>query len=162
VLTVKSVARYSDPRLFRFAEPRPWPLELPMSAIPQDKYQLKILHEEIDLFDRKLAHLLRYEEFACDADRDAAAKRLASKRELLARAARQMAHDGIEFNASQLPRSFRAEPEPVAAEAVAAVVEEEKPVTPRKASRARVRAAAGTSLDFKKGLQEYKKKTSKA
>jgi hypothetical protein len=73
-----------------------------------------------------------------------------------------MAHDGIEFNASQLPRSFRAEPEPVAAATVAAVVEEEKPITPRKASRARVRAAAGTSLDFKKGLQEYKKKTSKA
>ena len=129
-----------------------------MSAIPHGKYQLKILHEEIDLFDRKLAHLLRYEEFSCDADRDAAAKRLKSKRELLARAARQKAHDGIEFNPSELPRSFRAEPEAVAGETVVAVVEEEKAVTPRKASRARVRAAAGASLDFQKGLQAYKRK----
>ncbi|MGB9029766.1 MAG: hypothetical protein WCC27_06570, partial [Acidobacteriaceae bacterium] len=127
-----------------------------MSAIPQGKYQLKILHEEIDLFDRKLAHLLRYEEFSCDADRDAAAKRLMSKRELLARAARQMAHDGIEFNPSELPRSFRAEPEAVATETAVAVVEEEQPMTPRKASRARVRSAAATSLDFKKGVQAYR------
>ena len=38
---------------------------------------------------------------------DAAVKRMTAKRELLARAARQMAHDGIAFNASELPRSFR-------------------------------------------------------
>lgn len=134
-----------------------------MSALPQDKYQLKTLHEEIDLFDRKLAHLLRYEEFPCDADRDAAVKRLASKRELLARAARQMASDGIEFNASELPRSFRAEPEAAATESVVAVALEDAPVTPRKPARARVASPyAGTSLDFRKGLLEYKRKKAKA
>ncbi|MGC2301000.1 MAG: hypothetical protein WA476_19495 [Acidobacteriaceae bacterium] len=135
-----------------------------MSALLQDRYQLKFLHEEIDLFDRKLAHLLRYEEFPCDADRDAAAKRLMTKRELLARSARQMAKDGIEFNASELPRSFRTEPEAAAAPTVAAVAADDAPVTPRKVARARAAQPspyAGTSLDFRKGLQEYKKKKSK-
>jgi hypothetical protein len=134
-----------------------------MSALLQDKYQLKSLHEEIDLFDRKLAHLLRYEEFACDADRDAAARRMTAKRELLARAARQMANDGIQFNASELPRSFRTAQETGAAEAAAPIEPAEEPAKPRKAARARVHPSpyAGTSLDFQKGLQEYKRKKGK-
>ncbi len=134
-----------------------------MSALLQDKYQLKSLHEEIDLFDRKLAHLLRYEEFACDADRDAAAKRMNAKRELLARAARQMVNDGIEYNASELPRSFRVAQE-AGTDGLAAVAVAEEPAKPRKAARARVHPSpyAGTSLDFQKGLQEYKRKKSKA
>ncbi len=135
-----------------------------MSALLQDKYQLKSLHEEIDLFDRKLAHLLRYEEFACDADRDAAVKRMNAKRELLARAARQMVSDGIEYNASELPRSFRAAQEAGATEAEAAPIPTEEPAKPRKAARSRVHPSpyAGTSLDFQKGLLEYKRKKSKA
>jgi hypothetical protein len=135
-----------------------------MSALLQDKYQLKSLHEEIDLFDRKLAHLLRYEEFACDADRDAAVKRMNAKRELLARAARQMVNDGIEYNASELPRSFRAVQETGAPDAETAVAAAEEPAKPRKAARARVHPSpyAGTSLDFQKGLLEYKRKKSKA
>jgi hypothetical protein len=133
-----------------------------MSALLQDKYQLKSLHEEIDLFDRKLAHLLRYEEFACDADRDAATRRMMAKRELLARTARQMVHDGVAYNASELPRSFRAALEAGATDAVATVVAIEEPAKPRKAARARVQPSpyAGTSLDFQKGLQEYKRKKS--
>jgi hypothetical protein len=136
-----------------------------MSAQLQDKYQLKSLHEEIDLFDRKLAHLLRYEEFACDADRDAAVKRMNAKRELLARAARQMVHDGIAYNASELPRSFRAAQEggPTEAATVAPVAATEEPAKPRKAARTRVPSPyTGTSLDFQKGLEEYKQKKSKA
>jgi hypothetical protein len=133
-----------------------------MPVLAQDRYQLKTLHEEIDLFDRKLAHLLRYEEFPCDADRDAAVKRMTAKRELLARAARQMAHDGIEFNASELPRSFRGEPDAAVVESVAAVATDEVAVTPRKKRTVAPSPYAGTSLDFQKGLQEYKKKKSKA
>jgi hypothetical protein len=135
-----------------------------MSALLQDKYQLKSLHEEIDLFDRKLAHLLRYEEFASDADRDAAARRMTAKRELLARAARQMASDGIEYPASQLPRSFRLAQEAGAADGAAPVAVTEEPAKPRKASRARAQTSAkgGTSLDFEKGLEDYKRKKAKA
>ncbi len=108
-----------------------------MQALVQDKYQLKTLHEEIDLFDRKLAHLLRYEAFASDADRDAAARRITLKRDQLARAARQMAENGVEFNPSELPRSFRAEPE-------MSVTEAEAPVAPVPAivTRRKRRAAA--------------------
>jgi hypothetical protein len=134
-----------------------------MPVLVQGKYQLKSLHEEIDLFDRKLAHLLRYEDFSSDADRAAEVKRLAAKRELLARAARQMVHDGIEFKESELPRSFRAGQEAAATDDVAAVTADEAPVAARKAARTRVASPyAGTSLDFHKGLQEYKRKKSKA
>jgi hypothetical protein len=125
----------------------------------QDKYQLRTLHEEIDLFDRKLAYVLRFQEFTSDADRDAELKRLTSKRELLARAARQMAHSGIEYKPSELPRSFRAEQEAAATEGAVAATPEEAPEAPRKAAKARVPSPyAGTSLDFQKGLQEYKRK----
>ena len=135
-----------------------------MPAMAQDKYQLRTLHEEIDLFDRKLAHIVRYEDFRCDADRDAEVKRLTSKRELLARAARQMAHDGIEYKNSELPRSFRTELEATGTDGAVATTPDEAPATPRKkAARARVPSTyAGTSLDFQKGLLEYKKKKNKA
>lgn len=80
-----------------------------MSTLPPGKYQLKSLHEEIDLFDRKLAHLLKYEAFPSDSERNAAAGKLAAKRDLLVRKARQMADDGIEFSQSELPKSLRQE-----------------------------------------------------
>jgi hypothetical protein len=73
----------------------------------QDKHFLKTVHQEIDLFDRKLAHLNRFEVFASDADRDTAARKMNSKRELLVRTARKLAGEGIEFKDSDLPRSFR-------------------------------------------------------
>lgn len=130
-----------------------------MPAMVQDKYQLRTLHEEIDLFDRKLAYLLRFQEFTSDADRAAELKRLTSKRELLARAARQMAHSGIEYKPSELPRSFRAEQQAAATEGEVAATPDEVLETPRKAAKSRVPSPyAGTSLDFQKGLQEYKRK----
>jgi hypothetical protein len=73
-----------------------------------------------------------------------------------------MAHDGIAFNASELPRSFRGEPETAATDNIAAVATDEVAVTPRKKRTVAPSPYAGTSLDFQKGLQEYKKKKSKA
>ncbi len=82
-----------------------------MAAPAHTKYFLKTLHEEIDLFDRKLAHMLKYEAFATDAARKSSASKMQAKRELLARTARQLASEGIEFKHSDLPRSFRSDDE---------------------------------------------------
>jgi hypothetical protein len=75
--------------------------------VPHDKYFLKSLHQEIDLYDRKLAYLEKYGEFASIADRKEAEKKLITKRAPLAATARQLAADGVEFNPSDYPRSFR-------------------------------------------------------
>ena len=72
-----------------------------MAAPAHTKYFLKTLHEEIDLFDRKLAHMLKYEAFANDAARKSSASKMQAKRELLARTARQLASEGIEFKPSR-------------------------------------------------------------
>jgi hypothetical protein len=74
--------------------------------VPHDKYFLKSLHQEIDLYDRKLAHLEKYAEFESTADRDGAESKLLTKRASLAETARQLVADGVEFNPSDLPRSF--------------------------------------------------------
>lgn len=73
----------------------------------KDKYYLRSIHEEIDLYDRKLAHLLKYDTFASDKERDAAAEKLNSKRTLLVRDARSLIDSGIEYKPSELPRSLR-------------------------------------------------------
>jgi len=80
-----------------------------MRTVVQDKYFLRDIHREIDLYDRKLIHMVKHETFATEALRDAAARKLAHKRELLAETARTLAASGIEFNESDLPRSFRPE-----------------------------------------------------
>lgn len=72
-----------------------------------NKYRLKSLHEEIDLFDRKLAHMLKYETFPTEAARKSTTNRMQAKRDLLAQTARQLANEGVEFKSSELPRSFR-------------------------------------------------------
>ncbi|QEE30133.1 hypothetical protein FTW19_20390 [Terriglobus albidus] len=77
----------------------------------QDKYYLKSLHEEIALFDRKLAHLAKYEVFASEAERDAAIGKMETKRATLARTAQKLVEDGIEFHPSELPRSLRTQTE---------------------------------------------------
>jgi hypothetical protein len=74
-----------------------------------DKYFLKSLHEEIDLYDRKLAHMAKYELFASDIERDTALGKMATKRATLAKTAKKLMEDGIEFQPSDLPRSFRLE-----------------------------------------------------
>ena len=72
----------------------------------RDKYFLRDLHQEIDLYDRKLADLYKYVDFASDADRDEAANGLLAKRAPLERAARELAASGVEYRPEDLPRSF--------------------------------------------------------
>jgi hypothetical protein len=81
------------------------PLKKP---VPHDKYFLKSLHQEIDLYDRKLAYLDKYAQFASMDDRKEAEGRLISKRSSLAETAKHLVADGVEFNVADLPRSFRA------------------------------------------------------
>ena len=77
----------------------------------QDKYYLKSLHEEIDLYDRKLAHTAKYELFASEAERETAIGKMTTKRATLVRTAKKLVKDGVEFHPSDLPRSFRAQTE---------------------------------------------------
>ncbi|HVT97607.1 MAG TPA: hypothetical protein VHE33_08865 [Acidobacteriaceae bacterium] len=135
-----------------------------MSKLPPGRYQLKTLHEEIDLFDRKLAHLLRYEEFATDAARNSAARNLTTKREALVRAAREMVSEGIEYNDAELPRSFRTDPAAVADTPAIEPPDEEPAETVAHARRSSSHPSpyAGTSMDVQKGLQEYKRRKKKA
>ena len=76
--------------------------------VPRDKYFLRSLHQEIDLYDRKLAYLENYVQFASMADREGAEGKLLAKRASLAETAKQLVADGVEFNRADLPRSFRA------------------------------------------------------
>ena len=47
------------------------------------KYFLRSLHQEIDLYDRKLAYMAKYEVFATTADRELAEKKMLAKRATL-------------------------------------------------------------------------------
>ena len=76
-------------------------------ASPRDKYFLRSLHQEIDLYDRKLAYLASQVVFASPADREEAENRVLAKRAPLAATARKLAAEGIAFNSAELPRSFR-------------------------------------------------------
>ena len=133
-----------------------------MATPAHDKYYLKTLHEEIDLFDRKLAHMLKYDTFVTDAERTASAGKLNAKRELLARTARQLASEGIEYKPSDLPRSFRsdeANAEPKSETVIAAAeVPAFKPAT---AVRQFPSPFAGTVLDGKASIQAYKRERAK-
>lgn len=75
--------------------------------VPHDKYFLRSLHQEIDLYDRKLAYLDKNVQVAAIADCMETEGRLISKRSALAETARQLVADGVEFNPADLPRSFR-------------------------------------------------------
>jgi len=75
--------------------------------VPHDKYFLRSLHQEIDLYDRKIAYLDKYVQFASLDDRKEAEGRLLSKRLSLAATAKELAAAGVEFNPADLPRSFR-------------------------------------------------------
>jgi hypothetical protein len=75
---------------------------------PRDKYFLRSLHQEIDLYDRKLSYLDKYMDFASPADREEAENKMLAKRANLEKTARELAAAGVEFNPDDLPRSFRA------------------------------------------------------
>jgi hypothetical protein len=74
----------------------------------RDRYYLRDLHQEIDLYDRKLAYLDKFVEFASLADRKEAEKGLIAKRAPLEKAALELAASGVEYDEKDLPRSFRA------------------------------------------------------
>jgi len=73
-----------------------------------DKYFLRDLHQEIDLYDRKLAYLDQFAEFASPGDREVAEKGLRAKRAPLEKAALELVASGVEYEQKDLPRSFRA------------------------------------------------------
>lgn len=136
-----------------------------MAAPTQDKYYLRTLHQEIDLFDRKLAHMLKYDTFATEAERATSTTKMKAKRDLLVLTARDLVSQGIEFKPSELPRSLRTGDElseaqalPVALPAVAT------PALPRVAAQSRQFASpfAGGVLDGQTIMQNYKKGRSKA
>lgn len=74
---------------------------------PRDKYFLRSLHQEIDFYDRKLANLEKYGDFPTAEDRKEATDKLITKRAALEKTAKELAASGVEFNESELPRSFR-------------------------------------------------------
>lgn len=76
------------------------------TATRHDKYFLRDLHQEIDLYDRKLAYLDKYEDFASEAAREEAANKLLAKRATLEKTARELAASGVEYREEELPRSF--------------------------------------------------------
>ena len=130
-----------------------------MATPTHDKYYLKTLHEEIDLFDRKLAHMLKYDSFATEAERVASASKMNAKRELLARTARQLASEGIEFKPSDLPRSFRTGDAAVEGKAEAALATPEPKIVPKPilAVRQFPSPFAGTVLDGEASVMAYKR-----
>lgn len=79
-----------------------------MQGAPDSKYALRDLHEEIDLFDRKIAYCENFEQFESVQARAAALQKLVTKRESLVKAALAMAGRGIECDPKYLPRSFKA------------------------------------------------------
>ena len=135
-----------------------------MSTLPSGKYQLKTLHEEISLFDRKLAHLRTYETFPTDAERNAAADKLAAKRNLLVRRAQQMIDEGIEFSQFERPKSLVSDEAPVAAKkSVAAATTTETETAEKSAIHLEAVPSPyeGTPFDYRPDLLAYKKSKAK-
>lgn len=141
-----------------------------MAAIVADKYHLKTIHEEIDLFDRKLAHLAKYEKFESDEERDQATRKLTLKRETLVQAALRLAAEGVEFKPNDLPRSLRPKDDPAIASAAAEASAKAKedsvalatPTISRSARRQSSSPYSGTSLDWQASVREYMQKKNKA
>ena len=77
-------------------------------AARRDRYLLRDLPQEADLFDHKLACLNIHLEFASSSDRETAEERLLAKRAPLGKTARELAALGVGFEDKDLPRSFRA------------------------------------------------------
>jgi hypothetical protein len=135
-----------------------------MATVVADKYHLKSIHDEIDLFDRKLAHLEKFEKFESDADRVSAARKLTLKRETLVQTALRLAAEGVEFKPNDLPRSLRPKD---AVSAVEATPDEPKAEhaaaqPSRSARRQSSSPYAGTSLDWQASVRQYMQKKGKA
>jgi hypothetical protein len=138
-----------------------------MAAVIADKYHLKSIHEEIDLFDRKLAHLMNFEKFDSDEARDLAAQKMTAKRETLVKTARRLAAEGVEFKPGELPRSLRPKDETGAVIETAVEtkvkIEAPEPAAPsRSARRQSSTPYTGTSLDWQASVRQYMQKKGKA
>lgn len=133
-----------------------------MPVIPSGKYQLRSLHEEIDLFDRKLAHLKNHETFASEEARSEAIDKMTAKRNLLVRKAQQMIEEGVEFKPSEVPRSLRTEEISAAAEVPATTPVEPAAVPAiEKTPAAMPSPYQGTVLDYAEDLENYRKNKNK-
>ena len=82
---------------------------MPTPTHPPNKYDLKDLHRQIDLYDRKIAACETFEKFDSEVARASSRQKLVSKRERLVKSARAMESLGVEYDAAQLPRSFKTE-----------------------------------------------------
>ena len=140
-----------------------------MANIVENKYYLKTVHEEIGLFDRKLAHLLKYDVFESDAAKEVAVRKLARKRETLVETAKRLAAEGIEFKPSDLPRSILPEGTEPVAEPVKEVAAEAEPgaaaaggAGANRSARRQSSVYAGTSLDWEQSVRNYMQSKAKA
>ncbi len=79
------------------------------TPLPDSKYALKDLHQEIDFYDRKIAYCQKYEKFDSEELRAASLKKLVTKRESLVKAALAMSSRGVVCDPKYLPRSFKAQ-----------------------------------------------------
>lgn len=128
-----------------------------MATAPTGKYYLRSIHEEIALFDRKLAHMEKYETFGSDDEREQAVRKLTTKRKALVTIEQRLVAEGVEFNASELPKSLR----PAGSEAppqTVAVQEEAAPEAPAVTEHTRAHKGspyAGTSLDWQASVERY-------
>jgi len=128
----------------------------------ESKYYLKSVHAEIDLFDRRLAHMLKYDTFDTEAARAAAARKLNLKREPLVQTAKRLVAEGVEFKEADLPRSFRPEGAPVPVREVKEEPEVASVPMENRSARRQGSPYAGTSLDWEKSVQHYMDKKAKA
>lgn len=130
-----------------------------MATAPTGKYYLRSIHEEIALFDRKLAHLEKYETFASDEARQSAVRKMTTKRKSLVNIALRLVEEGVEFAPSELPKSLRpADSEEVETPTTAPVQEEvpEEALAVTAPSRAQaVPSYAGSSLDWQASVERY-------
>ncbi len=78
-----------------------------MKTIPDSKFALNDLHQEIDFFDRKIAYCQTFEKFDSPEERESALRKLATKRGSLVKTAVAMAERGVEYDPKHLPRSFK-------------------------------------------------------
>jgi len=134
-----------------------------MAAALTHKYHLKSVHEEIDLFDRKLAHLMNFEKFESEEDRAAAVRKLNVKRAALVKSALQLAADGVEYKQNDLPRSLR--PKDLTPEAAPTPATPDAEVVVEASSLLRKQSSGpytGTSLDWQASVREYLKKKNKS
>jgi hypothetical protein len=124
-----------------------------------EKVRLKMLHEEIDLFDRKLAHLMKYDVFPSDVERNAAARKLQLKREALVVKAKALTDEGTEFKPNDLPRSFRPKDARVEADEHEELVEAKVAVAPsasgeKRSVRRQSSAFTGNGFNWQQSVKD--------